>query len=301
MNIRTPILLAALAVAAALGGCSDAQVQSFVKNSGGVSGLTATIKQATGQVDEPREVEMGRGMAETLLGARPLLRDAGLQRYVNEVGAWVASRSDRPQLPWRFGVNDSEHVNAFAAPGGYIIVTRGMVELLQNEAELAGVLGHEIGHVVRKHHLAAVKKGAWMNLLGAGAAATAASAGQPAEELVNALVGPTKELYARGLDRGDEFEADRVGLVLAVRAGYDPWGLPSALQTLARIKPDDKYLALLTKTHPSPGQRLDRLSEVMGTAFDRFEALPRNEARFRAATERLRTAAAAAATAATTP
>jgi len=278
-----------VAVAGAVAGCSQQQMDAFVKNSGGVDGLTSTLKQALGKIDEPREIEMGRGIAETLLGARPLLDDPKLQRYVNEVGSWVASRSERPQLPWRFGVNDSDHVNAFAAPGGFIIVTKGMMNLLQNEAELAGVLGHEVGHVIRKHHLNAIKKGAWINLLGAGAGA--AAAGKPSEELVNALVGPTKELYSRGLDKDDEFEADRVGITLAARAGYDPWGLPAALQTLAKIKPDDKYLALLTKTHPSPGQRLDRMGQVMGASFDRFDSQPRNAERYLAATRNLKTAA----------
>ena len=283
-------LLAGVGIAALVAGCSERQIGAFVRGGGGVEGLMNTTKAALGGIDEPREIEMGRGMAETLLGARPLLDDAALQRYVNDVGAWVASRSERPQLPWRFGVNDSDHVNAFAAPGGFVIITRGMLNLLQNEAELAGVLGHEVGHVVRKHHLAALQKGAWMNLLASGASAAAADRG--GEALVNALAGPTRELYARGLDRDDEFEADRVGVVLATRAGFDPYGLPMALQTLARIRPDDPYLSLLSRTHPSPGQRLERLGTVMGGSFDAFETLPRNASRYEAATRNLRNGAA---------
>jgi len=281
-------VLAATASIGLLAACNPKQIDAFVKSSGGVDGLTSNLKGAFGSVDQPKEIEMGRGVAETLLGARPLHDDPALQRYVNEVGAWVASQSERADLPWRFGVNDSDHVNAFAAPGGIIIVTRGMLRLLENEAELAGVLGHEVGHVVRKHHLNAMKKGAWTNLLGAGA--SAATAGKGGGALVDALVGPTKELYSRGLDKDDEYEADRVGVVLATRAGYDPYGLAGALQTLGKIKGDDPYLALLTKTHPNPGQRLDRLGEAMGEIFTRFEAQPRNEARFAAAVKALRTA-----------
>ncbi|MBX9962240.1 MAG: M48 family metalloprotease [Burkholderiales bacterium] len=290
MNSR--LLLHVVVLAGAIGivaGCAGPQGQAFMDNIGGVDGLMKNLKQATGTIKEPEEIEMGHGITETLLGARPMVDDAELQRYVNFVGAWVAAQSERPQLPWHFAVNDSDHVNAFAAPGGYIIVTKGMMNLLQNEAELAGVLGHEIGHVVRKHHLNAIRKGAYMNLLGAGAAG--AAAGSQGGELVNALVGPTKELYSRGLDKDDEFEADRIGLVLATRAGYDPWGLASSLQTLAKIKPDDKYMALLFKTHPNPSDRLDRLGTAMGTTFDTYSNRPQNADRFQRAVAKIRTAA----------
>ncbi len=285
MNARCAVA-AMLAACFLLAGCAPEQTEAFMKNVGGVEGLVRNIKDASGTIDEPREIELGHGMMETLLGARPLVADAEVQRYVNFVGAWVAAQSDRPGLPWRFAVNDSEHVNAFAAPGGYVIVTKGMISTLRSEAELAGVLGHEIGHVIRKHHLAALRKGAFMNLLGAGAAAGAA--GKSSGELVQALVGPTKDLYARGLDKDDEFEADRVGVVLAARAGYDPYGLPAALQTLAKIKADDPYLALLFKTHPNPGARLDQLALAMGSGFDRFQDSRQNADRFRYATRNLR-------------
>jgi predicted Zn-dependent protease len=288
MNARACLLMAAAALSGAmLHGCSNQQGQAFLNNVGGVDGLIKNVQQATGTVQEPQEVEMGHGITETLLGARPLVDDPDLQLYVNFVGAWVASHSERPQLRWRFAVNDSDHVNAFAAPGGYIIVTRGMMNVVQSEAELAGVLGHEIGHVTRKHHLNAIRKGAYMNLLGAGAAA--GTAGTPSADLVNALVGPTKELYSRGLDKDDEFEADRIGVVLATRAGYDPWGLPAMLQTLARIKPDDPYMALLFKTHPSPSARLDKLGVAMGTQFDRYSNSAPSSDRFQRAVARLKT------------
>ncbi|HEX7952215.1 MAG TPA: M48 family metalloprotease, partial [Burkholderiales bacterium] len=194
------------------------------------------------EVKEPEEIQIGQGMTETLLGARPLYDDAELQRYVNEVGLWVARQSDRPNLPWHFGVNDSDHINAFATPGGFIIVTKSMMKQLRNEAELAGVLGHEIAHVNQKHHLRALRKTAFVNLLSEGAAAASDS---KHAELVKSLAGPTKELYARGLDKSDEFEADRMGVVFATRAGYDPYGLPAVLTTLASADPKDNFLTLL--------------------------------------------------------
>jgi predicted Zn-dependent protease len=237
------------------------------------------------EVKEPEEIQIGDGMAETLLGASPLLDDPELQKYVNEVGMWVALQSERPGLPWHFGVNSSDHINAFAAPGGYIIVTKGMMRQLRNEAELAGVLGHEISHVTRKHHLNALRKSAFVNLLGEGVAAASDS---KHTELVKQLAGPTKELYARGLDKGDEFEADRIGVVLAARAGYDPYGLPAVLTTLATADPKDNFLSLLYKTHPLPQARLDKLAPGLAS-LDGIKA-PQNASRFQLFTRKLRVA-----------
>ncbi|HEX4985248.1 MAG TPA: M48 family metalloprotease [Burkholderiales bacterium] len=236
-------------------------------------------------VKEPEEIQIGQGMAETLLGARPLYDDPELQRYVNDVGMWVAQQSGRPGLPWHFGVNDSDYINAFAAPGGFVIVTKGMMKQLRNEAELAGVLGHEIAHVNQKHHLKALKKSAFADLLGEG---VSAGTGSKYNDLVKNLAGPTKELYARGLDKSDEFEADRMGVVFAARAGYDPYGLPAVLTTLASADPKDNFLTLLYKTHPLPQARLDKLSPGL-TTLDAIKA-PQNAARFQQYTRKLRVA-----------
>jgi predicted Zn-dependent protease len=238
------------------------------------------------EVKEPEEIQIGQGMTETLLGARPLYDDAELQHYVNEVGLWVAQQSDRPNLPWHFAINDSDHINAFATPGGFIIITKGMMKQLRNEAELAGVLGHEVAHVNQKHHLKALRKSAFASLLGEGVAGATNS---KQAELVKNLAGPTKELYARGLDKSDEFEADRMGVVFAARAGYDPYGLPAVLTTLASADPKDNYLALLYKTHPLPQARLDKLAPGL-TTFDSIKA-PQNAPRFQQYTKKLHVAA----------
>ena len=276
-------VLISLALAAlVLGGCSQQQADAFMRNvneSGGLKQTLTNLRQPT----QAEEVEIGDGVAETLLGARPLLDDPEVQRYVNAVGMWVAQQSERPGLPWHFGVNDSDHINAFAAPGGYIIVTKGMMKQLRNEAELAGVLGHEVAHVTQKHHLKALRKAALINLLSASAAAATAESRHA--ELVQKLSGPTKELYARGLDKADEFEADRMGVVLSARAGYDPYGLPAVLTTLASADPKDNFLTLLTKTHPLPQVRLDTLAPGLATV----ESVngPQNMTRFQQYTRKL--------------
>jgi len=276
------LVMAMLIVAVVLGGCrsgggfdmKNVDLGSVVKSVGNLR-----------DVKEPEEIQIGQGMTETLLGARPLYDDAELQHYVNEVGLWVAQQSDRPNLPWHFGVNDSDHINAFATPGGFIIITKGMMKQLRNEAELAGVLGHEVAHVNQKHHLKALRKSAFASLLGEGVAGAANSR---QAELVKNLAGPTKELYARGLDKSDEFEADRMGVVFAARAGYDPYGLPAVLTTLASADPKDNYLTLLYKTHPLPQARLDKLAPGL-TTLDSIKA-PQNAARFQQYVRKLHTA-----------
>jgi len=196
-------------------------------------------------------------VAGRLLGAAPLVADPALQSYVNRVGRWVASQTERPDLPWHFGVLDSPAINAFAAPGGYVLITRGLYEMLDNEAQLAGVLGHEIGHIVRRHHVTVMQKSAAVS---AGARAVQR---ETRSQLVNNLIGTGAEVFARGLDKDAEFEADQIGIVLAARAGYSPYGLVEVLHKLAARGANDASLALLFKTHPQPGERLTQLGEAL--------------------------------------
>lgn len=224
--------------------------------------VVEAVKEIRGP-NETEEIAIGRQIAGNLLGAAPLVKDAGLQKYVNQVGAWVASQSERPDLPWHFGVIESEDVNAFAAPGGYIFVTKGLYRMLESEADLAGVLGHEIGHVIRKHHLKLLQQSKLVDLGG-----KALSKQVGGNDKVQQLIGSGAEIVARGLDKDAEFEADRLGVVLATRAGYDAYGLPGVLQQIGHIAKDEGSVALLFKTHPLPDDRLAHLDSAMGDRFD---------------------------------
>jgi predicted Zn-dependent protease len=284
MRSRALLTGAVLLATVATAGCETAGALKGVQIGNVDVGQLAENLGGLREVSQPEEIQIGRGVAETLLGAAPLADDPDLQRYVNALGTWIAQQSERPDLPWTFAVNNSPVVNAVATPGGNVIVTTGMLRVLRSESELAGVLGHEVAHAVRKHHLNAIRKSAMAGLVGQAAQAAAGSRNQ---ELVTSLIGPTKELYAKGLDRSDEFEADRMGVVLAARAGYDPWGLPAALQQLSTIRPDDNAVALLFKTHPPPSARLDTLGGSMGSRFDDLGG-PLNAERYQRATQRLR-------------
>lgn len=227
------------------------------------AGKLGAVVSALGGTSEEEEIAIGRQIAGNLLGASALVKDKRLQKYVNNVGRWVASQSERPDLPWHFGVIESSDINAFAAPGGYIFVTRGLYKKLNSEAELAGVLGHEIGHVIRQHHLKILQKS---KLLDAGSNAIAKQAGDNAN--VQKLIGSGAEIVARSLDKDAEFEADRIAVVLSARAGYDAFSLPAVLQEIGHYAKDEGQVALLFKTHPAPDVRLDQLGQAMGDRFD---------------------------------
>jgi len=235
------------------------------------------LGKATREINQDEEIAIGRDLAATLVGAAPLVADAKVQRYVNNVGRWIASQSERPDLPWQFGVLDAPQLNAFAVPGGTIFITRGLLERMQTESELAGVLGHEISHVVKKHHLKAIQKGAMTALAGDALQMAVQNKNASANEK---LVSFGKEMYSRGLDKDDEFEADRMAVVIAARAGYDPFGLPSVVQMLQGLNPKDSELSLMFATHPDPGSRLDALDRAMGTLLDKFAKQPQAAERY---------------------
>ena len=230
-----------------------------------------------GKYSTEDEMRIGKQIAGNLLGAVPLVRDDGLQHYVNLVGNWVAAQSGRTDIPWHFGVLASEDINAFAAPGGYVFITLGLYRQLTSEAELAGVLGHEIAHVTRKHHLKLLKKSSLINAVGQAVGKKVKSN----DQIVQNVIGNGAEIMARGLDKEAEFEADREGAVFAARAGYDPWGLPAVLQDLAALPARDNRTSLLFKTHPQPEERLTRLGDAIGDRFDRLKGKELNDRLYR--------------------
>ena len=235
------------------------------------------VVKATRDIPQDEEIQIGHDVAARLLGAAPLVAEPRLQRYVNNVGRWLASQSERPDLPWQFGVLDAPQLNAFAVPGGTIFITRGLLDKMTSEAELAGVLSHEIVHVVKKHHLKAIQKGALASL---GGDAASMAFGNMNAEAKQKLVNFGAEMYSRGLDKGDELEADRLGVVIAARGGYDAYGLPAVLQTVQAMNPQDSAVAMMFKTHPGPGERLDALAGAMQPTLDEYSSQPQLRDRF---------------------
>jgi predicted Zn-dependent protease len=292
MKKTVPSLVAAAVCAAGLALAAPAQAQDPARALGGLlrqinpgallapaapqpapaaGDLIQLLSQSVENIDEAKEIEVGRQLAAVLLGSKPLHRDAALQRYVNRLGRWISLQSARPRLPWTFGVLDDPGFNAFAAPGGYVFVTKGLVDRV-DEAELAGILAHEITHVTEKHHLKALSAKARSGL----------AAQLIGSQLRNDLGGAVSQqmlalgrnLYSSGLDQSDEFESDRQGVALAARAGFDPYGLPAVLQQLRTAAPDNPLFALTLSTHPPAQQRLEQLEGAMGSRLDAYSGKP---------------------------
>jgi predicted Zn-dependent protease len=249
------------------------------------------LHDANREFTTEEEVALGEGLASGFLGAAPLAKDANLQRYVNRVGKWLALHSDRPDLPWTFGVVETDTVNAFAMPGGTVLITHGLVKRLASEAELAGALSHEIAHVVLKHQLKAIqsdKSSEAFASLGKGLAGEAiARRGSDPVGLkswgANAGVELLKNgVFLRPLDRSMEYEADKLGVVIAARSGYDPYGLVGVLEMLAQVKSDGSGLSVLD-THPAPADRLAELEGFVPDVEKRVREPQALEARFRQA------------------
>jgi len=240
---------------------------------------------------QEEEIALGEGVTAGFLGAAPLHSDARVQRYVNRVGKWLALHSERADLPWTFGVIDTETINAFAMPGGNVIISSGLLKRLANESELAGVLAHEIAHVVKKHQITAIQSAAKTGFLASvgkdlaadriGRSGGGALAQQGKTMLANAGLDLVKDgFFLRPLDRSMEYEADRMAIVIATRSGYDPYGLIGALQMLAQVKGDSDGASVFS-THPPAADRLAELEKAI-PAVERYAKQPQQlEGRFK--------------------
>lgn len=217
------------------------------------------------------ELALGPELAGRVLGAAPLWQDAQAQRRVNLVGRWMASQTTRPELPWSFGVIDSPEINAFAAPGGYVLLTRGLYELLANDAEVAAVLGHEISHVVQRDHYNVIRK-QQVTQSGIRAAAGQVATGNLAEHYAKeyATKFGAKALLS-GLDRDAEFRSDQAAEVYLVRSGFNPLALYAVLQKMTAFGTQSTSLAQLYRTHPPLDDRLDHMDRGGVPGLERYD------------------------------
>ena len=213
--------------------------------------------------DIETEIEFGHQLASKILGKYPPLKDDKLNRYVNEVGQLLAMHSKRPELTYHFIVLDTPIINAFSTPGGYIFITKGALDQVEDEAELAAILAHEIGHVELRHYVKKIglksQKGSGekslMAILSGGGTAAVSAFNQAIDETMDIL-------FKEGLhSKKDEFAADEYATWLLVNSGYDPTALKRYFQHIAKIK--SQQTAVLTHTHPPLSERIQKLTQMI--------------------------------------
>ena len=219
-----------------------------------------TGKREISLMSEEQEISVGREMDAQIRQEMGLYEDEELQHYVRELGMGLARRSQRPNLPWSFAIVDSPAVNAFALPGGFIYITRGILPYLDNEAQLVGVLGHEIGHVTARHSAAQYTRGMGASL-GVLAASIFVPAVRPFSDLAQGGIGV---LFLK-FGRDDEIQADALGAEYAAGGGWDPNEVPAFLTTLARISEtsDRNGVPNWMATHPQPENRAVKVGDVV--------------------------------------
>lgn len=221
------------------------QLAQFAQAGALAGGISPESMLATNNDEE----SAGRLWVARIMGVASLHASQDLQRYVNLVGGHLAARADASRT-WRFGVLDTEAVNAFAAPGGVVLVTAGLLRQLSSEDELAAVLTHEISHVTREHHYQVIQRARQYQTVVRGL------------RVDPGLSRASAQLYARGLDAASEHEADVAGVQLLARAGYDPSASLSVLERLDMLGAADPRVALLASTHPPARERMDHLVRV---------------------------------------
>jgi predicted Zn-dependent protease len=219
-----------------------------------------TGKKEITLMTEQQELELGRQAAAEVERQMPAYQDDRLQRYVADIGMRLARGSERPRLPWQFTVVDTPAVNAFALPGGYVYITRGILPYLNDESELAGVLGHEIGHVTARHTVRQYTKqsAGELGLLTLGIFVPSA---YPFTGLGSSALG----VFFLRYSRDDEIEADRLGAGYAADQGWDPHGVANMLTTLSRLDQvtDRRGIPNWLSTHPQPEARVERVSAAV--------------------------------------
>ena len=278
---------------ALLVGCGGAGGRVGPVDLGLVSSGVGLLAAASTKIEREDEIRIGRGVAARLLAQYGAWNESWLRLYVNLVGQAVVQGVGREDLTYHFAILNHDTVNAFSTPGGYIFVTRGALRQMRDEAELAGVLAHEIAHVNLRHVLTEIENRYFLKKAGeaagqalgayggSGGAATLAAlqAGGP---VFSQIADFGTEVLFRGYSRAQETEADRIGVEYASRVGYDPYGLVRFLRTsVSRSQQGEAAVASgLMRTHPIQAERIGDLETSIQRNLPGQERAPRLQNRF---------------------
>jgi predicted Zn-dependent protease len=253
--MKTWILVAAMA---AIGSPAHAQL-------GGLLNKAQKAQEAKQKFDDlnitqAEEVKLGSDVSLKIRQRFGVVQDPAVHKYVTLVGTLVAKETERPDLPWTFIVLDTDGVNAFASPGGFVHITRGALGLIRNEAELAAVLGHEMTHVAHKHTVNAIRKNKAVQM---GSNATLSDRGPFLDKLANKTY---EMVLENSFDRGDELDADNGSIALMQKLGYAPASLADFLTRLDERNKDQPEQNGLFASHPATRERIDKIRKVAGAA-----------------------------------
>jgi predicted Zn-dependent protease len=230
---------------------------------GGLGGALKKAQQAQDakkKIDDltfsdDEELKLGEDVSLKIRQRFGVVQDPAVHKYVTLAGMAIAQQTERAKLPWTFIVLDTDGVNAFASPGGFVHITRGALGLIRNESELAAVLGHEIGHVVRKHTINAIRKSAAVKL-GSDAASQRA---QFISAVANAAYA---NILENAYDRGDELDADKFAVETAPKLGYAPGSLGEFLTRLAERNKSQAERNGLFASHPETQERIKKIGDL---------------------------------------
>jgi predicted Zn-dependent protease len=290
MKHRNMMIASALAIVLAAG---VAGAQDWGKIAGSAIGGIQQMAEASKEITPSEEHYIGRAVAAMVFERYPLLDNPALNSYLNKVGLMVAYQSDRPVTygGYHFAVLASDDINAFACPGGIILVTRGLLRTVENEDQLANVLGHEVTHVAKRHGIGAIKKSRWTKF-GFYAAGEIGKHYTPSEvsELVGEFQGVVtdvaKQVIENGYSKGDEAEADELGMRYAAAAGYSPKAMADFINVEIAKGLGSKSGPY--SSHPSPEVRLKKVEGELGKMGSPGEVAKVRTARYQGAVASLK-------------
>ena len=230
--------------------------------------VVLSVSTAACGVSTQQEVQMGQQYSAQINQQLPIISDPELHRYINVLGDSIAKLADDRQLEWHFYIVDSKEVNAFAVPGGFIYINRGLIERTATMDELAGVLGHEIGHVVARHGAEHLAKAQLIQGLGGAAVIASYDPDNPQSAYRNqAVAAAVGQLVNMRFGRDDELESDRLGVRFIAEAGYDPRSMLRVMEVLAEAGKGRGRSPEFFSTHPNPENRMGEIERAIKEQF----------------------------------
>ena len=232
-------------------------------------------KQSVILIPTETEVSLGREMAQQVRAEYEMLPDSLWQEYINEIGQRIVAVSDRKDIEYNFAVIKSDEINAFAAPGGYIYFYTGLLEMMENEAELAAVMAHEISHVVARHSVKRLQAAMGASIL------YDLVMGENQSQALDIAVNLGMGMVFSGYSRSAEKEADEYGIIYMVEAGYNPGASKTMFQKLAQASSGEQnFFEQLFASHPETQERISNIESQIARMQPLSSSLVYNRDRY---------------------